>query len=717
MELRKETISKIENREIFTLEELNNLADLIVTSKNHHKTFQENQKIWGLFYQNRECIFRKYLLEESLFIIIKFLIQEENGQIFQYFISNLVDSLSRSQQELCFRLRNKTPSSKEDINSLIINLDHYEQVVELLESLDFDDNITKNSIQNYQNQQLQMNTTEALIIILHKLFFELSPKVVKSLTDYISKSPSFILQNNNLNTNWKKQEHLNMIFQYLTKILPIKEFMGENLKQDKVIQALLFGKLTSSKIINTFFKTLSEESIIQIFDGNIYNFLIFLNQQEELNIQEKQEQLNFFMDSLLSPTNFQYLLPLIIDDCQDPFWRNFLTKTNYEKIINYALGIAPSELDYKTIKYFLDHDYLNELSISNLYQAVFHDKNFLNEQERATIKKSLDQKLEQYHLGVFKELESLEIKTEDSIHIKIQKAQKYNLIGKTINFSLAIDILTRYLENHIQLGPQSIQAIIRSIIQNMLDSLHIEHNGTYFVKHQRYNGAFDELQKTIDINVDLITNLLKKTTPFYKRLHVFVTSFHEMKHAQKKDELTLSIYDYETYEMKKEEELMSYDQNYYQRNYKYTKQEIDARIAGYDMLAKFIETFLPQYLDAIQDAISKSLELELQIKEKQEQCQNIEILGNSQINFQQAFDTLVIYHPNIIHKNPIFLLEYHENGIPKTSQEIKNQRTKDNSEIIDGILKNRYPKEFIINTLEKSFEREESNQNSSRKVK
>ena len=218
---------------------LNKLYNEIITATNPKKTFQDNIELCKFFYENRDIIMERHLLEDKLFTIIKFLIQEEQGQIFEYFESNLLDSLSRKQQYLCFKLRNKNPKEPSDIDSLFNNLNHYEDLYKFLKNThSSNDFITKNSIQKYQTMELPRDTIEALILNLHANFFQLPSDVVRNLTDYISKSPALVPSNEKLKIKEKNMQYNNLIFQYLIHLLPIKEFLGENLKEDRIIKEI-----------------------------------------------------------------------------------------------------------------------------------------------------------------------------------------------------------------------------------------------------------------------------------------------------------------------------------------------------------------------------------------------------------------------------------------------------------------------------------------------
>ena len=149
------------------------------------------------------------------------------------------------------------------------------------------------------------------------------------------------------------------------------------------------------------------------------------------------------------------------------------------------------------------------------------------------------------------------------------------------------------------------------------------------------------------------------------------------------------MWDYKTYEMQKEWIITDYDFTYYDQNYGEFKEEIEARIKGLDYFSKFIEAYLPEFLDEIQDELISELEEEKTLSENidEEPITFLEIVEE----FNLGFDTFVKYNPNILKEHPILNLEYYPNGLPKTAEDIWLSRTEQNKDLIDGIIKNRYP--------------------------
>ena len=86
----------------------------------------------------------------------------------------------------------------------------------------------------------------------------------------------------------------------------------------------------------------------------------------------------------------------------------------------------------------------------------------------------------------------------------------------------------------------------------------------------------------------------------------------------------------------------------------------------------------------------EELKEELNYKRFHQNDRTVEIIKTHKIDINLAFDTLIKYNKKILEKNPIFNLEYHQDGTPKTKEELLNSINEENAKIITGILKIRY---------------------------
>ena len=76
---------------------IDDLEQLIIESTDKHHTFISNLEIWQAVYNDRHRIIKQNILNPKLFTIIKFLLEQEKGEIFDYFHSNIIEILKQEQ--------------------------------------------------------------------------------------------------------------------------------------------------------------------------------------------------------------------------------------------------------------------------------------------------------------------------------------------------------------------------------------------------------------------------------------------------------------------------------------------------------------------------------------------------------------------------------------------------------------------------------------------
>lgn len=667
------------------MKSLDELNTLIETSQNPKQTFLENIELWKSFYDNRYVLIRNHILNKKLYNIINFLLENEQGEIFAYFHSNLIEILSREQGQLCFKLRNHTPKQEEDINELFALLTYHDEISKNLNRLNIEDIF--GDIKKYQSDDLELNIVDALIMSTYKQFFQLEPKLAKKAIEFISKNPT-LFHEDPVN---KLTMYNDLLFQYLDKLLPLKEFIGDNLNEDNLIQKVKNYKVKNKKIIKKLFKTLPADKIISIFNEDLSELITFLENVNYLDNTEKQVIFNDISNELLNKNEFYYLFDLIVDNNQSNLWKNYLTEENHQQIIHQATSEIPIYLSDKMIKYILEHDYDTPDFIFNLVHLTANQNNALTsilELDKQKIREQLDKKINEKY-GSLEKIKKVQITKEDSLEKKAQKSIMYDLQGQMIDFEVALEILAAYFKNQIELTNRSIQPIIRSISTNILQKMGVPLNGVYFFDSTNINGiCYDNLQ-VIGISTNRINQILNKKNSTFNRLLVFSTMFHEMKHSIQDFNKKNGIWDIDTYEMQKEDILKKKDTEFYPTNYLKMKEEIDARISGFEMLSKFLETYFPNLLDIIQDELIANLEKELAFQNKQANSEEVALFSNISTIKNHAFDTIIKYNPKILEENPIFRLEYHDNGTPKTLEEIEISKNNNNQELIEAIIQKR----------------------------
>lgn len=643
--------------------DITNLYNLIINSQNEEKTFDDNIELWQDFYRNRVIIIQKNITDKRLYTIIKFLLKNEQNKIFIYFQSNLLDTLLDEEEMVSFNLRNNRINDNNPIETLWTNLEKHEDIVSFLDTIPkTDDPITNNSINLYKRSNIKQDVTEALIMVMHKDFFSMPPQLVHKICEFVDKEMQSLTKKQGKTTLLD----INFIFQYIERFLPIKRYIGKDINDSNIIKDILNGNIQDKKIISKFLNTLKDKEFLNVFDYNIINFINFLDKQTNIDEVYKQSIMHQITDRFFNEEYFNIFFPAYIENINNKYLNNCIDKKKFLQLITYANSNSPVFLSFETINYLLDNNYTTSLFISNLNELVISNKSFLTDEETITIK--------------------------DKIKDKITQKQEYT-------FDQAINMIDSYLKEEIELTAEQMNLIIKSIIKTVNKNLGLEEINVFFVKNNGYNGLFyqnDEAQG-IDINIKLIQSFLKKNISLSDRIQVFITLLHEIRHHEQYQKKS---YEIDSYKMQKENYLEKYDPNYYSFNYKIVNEEMDARVGSYDMVAKFLETYLPNHLDKVQNSIISKLNHELKIKKEQNEKNEIQVIKKNNINFNQAFDLLIRYNPEIIKNNPIFNLEYYPDGTIKSYDDILINQTNQNKDLITEILKNKYPEIYSLSQKE-----------------
>ncbi len=676
--------------------QLDELNTLIENSNNPRKTFLDNLELFEDFYYDDYFLIRTHILDEKLYNIINFLLVNEKEEISDYLHSELLESLYREQGNLCFKIRNAQSKHPEDIDTLFKLLNFHDNVCEKLKTLDLQDNF--GHIKKYQSDELELNIVDALIMSVYEQFFSLDPIIAQRTIEFISKNPTLFREE----SSKKITMYNDLIYQYLDKILPLKEFIGNDLTEDNLIRKIISHQVDNKKVIQKFFKTLSADKIIAIFNDNLSELITFLESIKCLDEVEKQAIFNRIADELLitddelsNDNEFSYLFKLIIQQNQSNLWKNYYTEEIHRKIIYQATHEPPVDLDEDMINYILDHNEDNYDFLINLEHLTAEPNIPFSKQlkiDRMKIKAKVDKRFDQ-KIKLPENVSSIQIRKEDPLELKAINALYYDLSGRIIDFDIALELLNARFHNkevfEVFNDPKYIQPIIRSIITHMLATLGVPLYGVYFYHNKESNGVYYDEKQIIGININLVKDFLNKKKPLWNRLQLFITVFHEMQHAIRFHNKKVGFWDIETYEMQKEDVLEEYDPKFYKTNYTEEKNEIDARIAGLNSLSNFLETYFPDTLNIVQDKLLMELGDEKKFQEEQMTTEEVLLFQKLETISNHAFDTLIRYNPNILEKNPIFTLEYHQNGTPKTPEEIELQKNPKNQELIDEIIKKR----------------------------
>lgn len=151
-----------------------------------------------------------------------------------------------------------------------------------------------------------------------------------------------------------------------------------------------------------------------------------------------------------------------------------------------------------------------------------------------------------------------------------------------------------------------------------------------------------------------------------------ITIFHELRHEKQKQNSDSQKYDHLTYINLKEDVLELEDKNYYDKNYFSIYSELDANYFALNMTLNFLNT-LP--LDEKFRNSNRCNEILKIIDKKLENVgssftNNREFKNEKMIDFEDAFDSVILEHKEILDLKPIFKVEYHKDGTRKSVKQI-----------------------------------------------
>lgn len=331
---------------------IDTLYELIKNSTNHHQTFIDNLDLWKSFYDKREILIRNNFLNPKLFTIIKFLLEQEHGEIFEYFQGEILTILRHHQEQLPYNLEKETDNITTNINKLFTNLGYYDDLCEYVKTLNLMDPLGE--INRYLNSTLQLDTSDTLIQLISKNFFMLDTELIKKNVNFISKSTELIITKN-LGYQSLTRE---FIYNYLDNILKIKLFIGEALSKDPLINLIKTHQIQDRKVINHLFNNLGLDLIIKIFDNNLNNIINFLNEATYLDeVFKSRILIDLIIDIIKDEDYNPQLIDIIIKDNLPSFLTEELRNTLYNKIIINGFNTPIFELNSDMIKCLLTLEY------------------------------------------------------------------------------------------------------------------------------------------------------------------------------------------------------------------------------------------------------------------------------------------------------------------------------------------------------------------------
>ena len=264
-----------------TINKLDELYNLIESSSNTHQTFIDNLYLWSYFYNNRNTFIKVCVLNPKLFAIIKFLLENEKGEIAEHFHQDLISDLGYYQELVPHQLNNLETNKLIDVNVLVSNLNRHNEIAEILKK--HQNNDLNGEIEKYTSNTLEIYTIDALISLIGIDLFNLEPNLVKEALQFITKTIEKLPNIKEINDESVEE----LIYNYLIVLIPIKIFIGENIEDDILIKLIKEQKIKNKEVIVQLFDELRVEIILKIFESKLENIMDFIEKIDYISDAKK----------------------------------------------------------------------------------------------------------------------------------------------------------------------------------------------------------------------------------------------------------------------------------------------------------------------------------------------------------------------------------------------------------------------------------------------
>ncbi len=547
---------------------INKLNDLINTNPSK-ETFISNRKLFQQFYDNYYAIkYHSSMVLPKIFNIVKFLLIYENGELDSYFRSNIISYYIDMMERRCNDLYLKDKDTNEEVLNTLVELDsECYQLRELFSDKYISElnDIDKSDIKRIFSLDIDRYFITSFIQLLHGGYFELDVDNIKMVLSY--------LENNDFINKFMNGEIVitplirDFVYQYVDKYLKIRDFsMNTSFKDNKLLTALLTGKIKDNKLISLVIDTLDIDILLGVYNNDLEKSVLFIDSLD----MEEANKLELFKK-------------IAKKDLSEPDVA--LSFTKY--YIKYP--------DSKYVKYcFEDIDISLLFKHSLDYDISLLDKNY--------IEYIIDNGLYQYNatflLNIYKYYE------KDSSIIPVSVRDKFKNLISRYNLDMQIDIdierakdyLRDYVVNNKKLNPYKLMSMAVSFTRYIIG---VSDYPVYFNMSNTSYGIYNDDVDNIKYNFLTINKLLSSTNieERYRLMFKFLNTIcHESTHARQYHNIHNNKCDNDTLDFIKEELIMNNYPDYYKNNYLDINVEQDARKKALDLFIHIISSACPEVI-------------------------------------------------------------------------------------------------------------------------
>lgn len=476
---------------------------------------------------------------------------------------------------------------------------------------------SKYDISNLINEnQFVRDYTGTMMILLNKGFFKISSENIKKMINYI-KDNSY-LQNALIN-GYKDFKFLDQeyIIDYVKRFLINADLIAD-LDNDYLLMTMKGGWIKDKNLFLKILDKININFLDLILDNGVSSFVDILELTFP-NINDRIEIFQKFYQKFKEAKEYSYLLTFIVGDKRS---KDYVSDEEEKLILNKNCLYYPMYTVDEDIEYFLSTN-PQGLLLANLKENL----------KRNDWSKETNQKVREQT----KKTSDLCLHSETVIPL-------FNLLFKH------------------RTGKLTFIHLFAALKRMIIEYLHDDSVIVYLTRLEGEYGASSPEDGIIKINVSNVKKMFEcnnyEENP--EAIHILDTVFHEARHIMQYRLMQKKDMSPEIYEQYKEEVLKSLNVDYYNKNYKETLSEIDARFTGAKMVVDFLKEYYPYMINCIKyyDAIVKKEEERIIHKK------NVLELADD-VTVDEALEKIIAVNPKLLEKYPGLQREYELDGTKK----------------------------------------------------
>ena len=582
------------------------ILDKLIKSDNSSTTFQNNKELFSQFFLHDMSI--RYG-SKKVMNIYQYLLSLNLPEDLHYVYLNIFNDFNYYEQYVTQSIYMKTTVANDIYVAMLEELMEYYNILK--------DYALKYNLHNLINEnQFVRDYTGTMMILLNKGFFKISSENIKKMINYI-KDNSY-LQNALINGyNDFKFLDKEYIIDYVKRFLINADLIAD-LDNDYLLMAMKRGWIKDKNLFLKILDKININFLDLILDNGVSSFVDILELTFP-NIDDRIEIFQKFYQKFLEVQEYSYLLTFVVGDKRS---KDYLKAEDEKLILNKNCLYYPMYTVDEDIEYFLSTN-PQGLLLANLKENL----------KRNDWSKETNQKVREQT----KKTSDLCLHSETVIPL-------FNLLFKH------------------RTGKLTFIHLFAALKRMIIEYLHDDSVIVYLTRLEGEYGASAPEDGIIKINVSDVKKMFEcsnyEENP--EAIHILDTIFHEARHIMQHRLMQKKDMSPEIYEQYKEEVLKSLNVNYYNKNYKETLSEIDARLTGAKMVVNFLRTYYPNMINCIKyyEAIVKKEEERIIHKKSV-----LELADD--VTIDEALEKIIAVNPKLLEKYPGLQREYEQDGTKK----------------------------------------------------